>query len=155
MVAQVTLSLLLLIGAGLFLRSLKNLRKLGPGFSGGPVAGFDVDPSLNGYKSDRAKMFYQRLTESSARFPGVRQSVGLASMRILEDNEWDNWRDGGRLHAAARRAIIPSRIMNAISPDYFATLGVPIVEGRDFTDPGYARDSSQRAGQSEDAVPPW
>src|SRR5580704_1903177 len=60
--AQVMLSLLLLVGAGLFIRSLRNLKELGPGFPTGNLLAFSVDPSLNGYDTPRAKVFYQRLT---------------------------------------------------------------------------------------------
>ncbi len=128
--AQVTLSLLLLIGAGLFLKSLNNLRNLGPGFSVDRLIGFNVDPSLNGYTSDRSKLFYQQLTDNLAAVPGVR-SVGLASMRILENNEWDNWVtvEGYTPRAGDR----PDVFMNSIGPNYFGTLGVPVVAGRDFT----------------------
>ena len=87
--AQVTLSLLLLIGAGLFIRSLQNLHKLGPGFPQDHLLAFNIDPSLNGYTSDRAKLFYRQLTDAVSAIPGV-QSTGLASMRILEGNEWDS-----------------------------------------------------------------
>lgn len=129
-VAQVTLSLLLLIGAGLFLRTLTNLRNLGPGFPPERLVGFDLDPSLNGYNSDRAKIFYQRLTDEISAIPGVR-SVALASMRILEDDEWDSsvTVEG----YTAKPGQTPEPFMNSISPNYFATLGVPILAGRDFT----------------------
>src|SRR5579871_6630341 len=128
--AQVTLSLLLLIGAGLFLKSLNNLRDLGPGFPVDRLIGFNLDPSLNGYTSERTKIFYQQLTDNLAAIPGVR-SVGLASMRILENNEWDNWVtiEGYTPKAGDR----PDVFMNSISPNYFGTLGVPMVAGRDFT----------------------
>jgi hypothetical protein len=130
-VAQVTLSLLLLVGAGLFVRSLANLRNLGPGFSPERLVGFQIDPSLNGYTPERLKVFYPQLSEALSSIPGVR-SVGLASMRILEDNEWDS--------SMSVEGFTPGKpdesaqpYMNAISPNYFATLGVPIVAGRDFT----------------------
>ena len=87
--AQVTLSLLLLIGAGLFVKSLSNLRALGPGFPAERLIGFQIDPTMNGYTRERTKLLYRSLTEALGALPGV-QSVGLASMRILEDNEWDN-----------------------------------------------------------------
>ncbi len=65
MVAQVTLSLLLLIGAGLFVRSLSNLRDAGSGISRGAAASaFQIDPTLNGYKAERAKLFYQQSDRS-------------------------------------------------------------------------------------------
>jgi predicted permease len=130
-VAQVTLSLLLLVGAGLFVRSLANLRNLGPGFSPERLVGFQIDPSLNGYTPERLKVFYPQLSDALSSIPGVR-SVGLASMRILEDNEWDS--------SMSVEGFTPGKpdesaqpYMNAISPNYFATLGVPIVAGRDFT----------------------
>jgi len=130
-VAQVTLSLLLLIGAGLFLRSLNNLRNLGPGFPVDRLVGFELDPTLNGYTFDRAKAFYQRLHENLSAAPGV-QSVGFASMRILADNEWDSGMtvEG---YTPPRAGSHPQPFMNMISPNYFATLGVPVVAGRDFT----------------------
>src|SRR6266481_3706506 len=129
--AQVTLSLLLLVGAGLFVRSLANLRNLGPGFSPERLVGFQIDPSLNGYTPERLKVFYPQMTDVLSAIPGVR-AVGLASMRILEDNEWDS--------SMSVEGFSPAKpdehaepYMNAISPNYFATLGVPIVAGRDFT----------------------
>jgi predicted permease len=129
-IAQVTLSLLLLVGAGLFVRSLANLRNLGPGFPIENLLGFEIDPSLNGYTPDRMKVFYPQLLESLRSIPGI-QSVGLASQRILEDNEWDS--------GMSVEGFTPDKpddhaqpYMNQISPNYFATLGVPIVAGRDF-----------------------
>lgn len=127
---QVTLSMLLLIGAGLFLRTLTNLRSLGPGFRAERLIGFNLDPSLNGYAPERAKFFYKTLTDNLQAIPGV-TSVGLASMRILEDNEWDSsvTVEG----YSAKPGQTPEPYMNSISPNYFATLGVPITMGRDFT----------------------
>jgi predicted permease len=130
-VAQVALSLLLLIGAGLFLRSLNNLSSLGPGFPAERLVGFNVDPSLGGYTPERSKIFYQHLTESLSAIPGV-QSAGLASLRVLENNEWDSGMtvEG---YTPAKPDDHAQPFMNQISPNYFATLGVPIVAGRDFT----------------------
>src|SRR5216684_638972 len=129
-VAQVALSLLLLIGAGLFLRSLKNLSNLGPGFPAERLVGFDVDPSRGGYTVERSKIFYQQLTDTLAAIPGV-ESTAIASMRIMENNEWDSGMtvEGYSPTQADDHA---QAFMNQISPGYFATLGVPIVAGRDF-----------------------
>jgi predicted permease len=146
--AQVTLSLLLLVGAGLFIRSLRNLRDLGPGFSSDNLVAFNVDPSLNGYSSDRAKIFYRQLTDAINAVPGVR-SVGLASLRILEDDEWDQWVTVEGYHPAA--AQTPDPFMNSVGPGYFATMGVPILCGRDFT----PKDSeSQQHGEKPDDTSP-
>jgi predicted permease len=130
-IAQVTLSLLLLVAAGHFVRSLSNLRNLGPGFSPENLVGFNLDPSLNGYTPERLKVFYPQLAEALSSIPGV-QSAGLASMRILEDNEWDSGMSvEGFTPAKPDEHAQP--FMNSISPHYFATMGVPIVAGRDFT----------------------
>jgi putative ABC transport system permease protein len=130
-VAQVALSLLLLIGAGLFVRSLQNLGNLGPGFPVQHLIGFELDPTLGGYTPDRSKIFYQQLTDSLSSVPGV-EFVGLSAVRILEDNEWDS--------GMTVEGYTPSKpdnhaepYMNQIGPNYFATLGVPVVAGREFT----------------------
>jgi len=147
--AQVMLSLLLLVGAGLFIRSLRNLRDLGPGFSPQNLVAFNIDPSLNGYTPERAKAFYQRLGDDIASVPGV-TSVGLASMRILEDNEWDNWVTIEGYHGG-KPGDYPDPYMNSIGPGYFATLGVPILAGRDFT----AKDTEtvQHGEKPKDTAP--
>ena len=128
---QVMLSLLLLVGAGLFVRSLRNLRDMGPGFNGGNLVAFDTNPPLNGYDSERSKLFYRQLTAELQAIPGVR-SVGVAVVRILENNEWDSSVsvEGDRTNSANP----PSPYMNSIGPGYFATLDVPFLAGRDFTE---------------------
>ena len=134
-VAQVSLSLLLLVGAGLFIRSLGNLRDLGPGFPTGNLVSFNLDTSTIGYSTENAKALYQRLVEEVSSVPGVR-STGLAGKRILEGDEWDNWVTVEGHHLKANE--IPDAYMNSISPGYLATLGVPILAGRDLT----ARDTA-------------
>lgn len=129
-VAQVALSLLLLIGAGLFLRTLNNLASLGPGFPTDRLVAFNIDSTLAGYKMDRLRTFYPHLSDELASIPGV-QSVALASMRILEDNEWDSSMtvEG---YSAKKEGEHAEPFMNSISPGYFATMGIPILAGRDF-----------------------
>jgi predicted permease len=127
--AQVGLSLLLLIGAGLFVRTLANLRDLGPGFSTERLIGFEIDPTLNGYDNARTNILYQQLTDSLRAMPGV-QSVAFANTRILEDNEWDSSMTAEGF--AAKPGQHPQPFMNAVSPNYFATLGIRLLAGRDF-----------------------
>jgi predicted permease len=93
--------------------------------------GFSVDPSLNGYTPEQMKVFYQQFTDNIRAIPGV-QSVALASVRILENNEWDSSMtvEG---YTPAKMDDRAEPYMNQISPNYFATLGVPVVLGRDFT----------------------
>ncbi len=128
--AQVALSLLLLVGAGLFVRTLMNLRDLGPGFPTERLLAFNLDPSLNGYDGERSKAFYQRLSDELRALPGVSE-VGLASMGILRDDEWDSSVTVEGYTPAPGED--PHPFMNSIGPGYFATLGVPLLAGRDFT----------------------
>ena len=130
-IAQVAFSLVLLAGAGLFLRTLTNLRRVSPGFPAERLIGFELNPWRSGYTTEQSKEFYQRLTENLRSIPGV-LSVGLAAVRILDGSEWDSGLtvEG---YSASRPHDHPQAFMNKISPNYFATLGVPFVAGRDFT----------------------
>src|SRR5207247_4885392 len=85
-VAQVTLSLLLLIGAGLFIRSLEKLRSLDPGFRTSRLLSFGVSPALNGYSKQSTRSFYKNLQQTLADLPGV-QFVSLSQIRLLRSEE--------------------------------------------------------------------
>jgi predicted permease len=127
--AQVTLSLLLLIGAGLFIRSLSNLKDLDPGFQTKNLLTFSVDPSLNGYAKDRSWQFFRQLKENMDTLPGV-ESATLATVPVLENNEWDNSVTVESYTAKPGEWIDPH--LNYVSPDYFKTLAIPVLLGRDF-----------------------
>ena len=86
-VAQVTLSLLLLIGAGLFIGSLKNLKGIDPGFKTRNLLTFAIDPPMNGYKPERSREILRQI-ESMNALPGV-ESAALAIMPVMEGDEWD------------------------------------------------------------------
>ena len=88
-VAQVSLSLLLLIGAGLFLQSLRNLKTLNPGFEVKNLMAFAVDPTSS-RTTPWTRDYYRRLSERLSALPGV-ESHAFAVVPVLEDNEWDNW----------------------------------------------------------------
>jgi predicted permease len=145
---QVMLSLLLLVGAGLFIRSLRNLRELGPGFATENLVAFEVNPSLNGYSSERSKLFFRQITADLQAIPGVR-SVGIAAVRILADNDWDSSVAVEGYRSSPTDS--PQAFMNMIGPGYFATLATPIVAGRNFTE----RDTEtvQHDEKAEDLVP--
>jgi predicted permease len=128
-VAQVSLSLLLLIGAGLFIRSLQKLKDLDPGFRTSNLLAFKVNPTLNGYKPERTKQIYERLKESLETLPGVEQA-GLAVMAVIEGDEWDQWVTIDSYKP--KTGELPDPHMNFISPDYFKTMEIPLLTGRDF-----------------------
>ncbi len=129
--AQVSLSLLLLIGAGLFVRSLGNLRSLNPGFHTQNVVQFKLS-SLHsiGYDDAHATAFYRLLKERLRSLPGV-GSVGLASIALLSGDDWEN----GMTIAGhqAKPGEDTDAFMNAVTPGYFQTLGMHFLSGRDFT----------------------
>ncbi len=127
--AQVMLSVILLIAAGLFIRSLKTLRDLDPGFRTENVLAFSLDPARNGYTPERTIALYRQLKEQLDQVPGI-QSSSLAVMRVLDESEWDSWVTVEGYQAAAGEWVDPH--MNFLAPGYFDTLGVPFLEGRDF-----------------------
>ena len=129
-VAQVTLSLVLLIGAGLFVQSLKNLKELNPGFDTKNLLQFSVEPTLATYQPDRTRAYYRRLQERLDATPGV-ESSALAVIPLLEDNEWDNSMTVEGYVPKQGEMVDPH--MQFCSPDFFKTMRIPVLLGRDFT----------------------
>ena len=129
-IAQVALSFLLLAGAGLFVKTLSNLKHMNSGFQQAEnLVTFQVDPALNGYSLQRLQAFYKRTLESIRSVPGVK-SAGYSVVPVLAGGEWDSsmaveghkFADGEDMQA----------FMNAISPGYFQTMGVPLPGGPRF-----------------------
>jgi predicted permease len=130
-VAQVALSLLLLIGAGLFARSLVNLRSLDPGFQSARVVAFSVDPSLGGHALEQRVSILNRIREDVAAEPGV-ASVSLAEIALMTDsNSQSSVRVEG-YEAKDDEDMNPN--FNGVAPGFFEALGIPLVAGRDLTD---------------------
>jgi predicted permease len=130
--AQVALSFVLLAGAGLFTRSLGNLQATSTGFQGiNNLVSFQVNASLNGYSVAREKLFYRQLLDSLRGVPGV-QSAAIASVPLLHGFEWDSTMsvEGHR----AKDGEDMQAFMNALSPGYFSTMGVSMLDGRDIRD---------------------
>ncbi|MGP8248203.1 MAG: ABC transporter permease [Bryobacteraceae bacterium] len=128
--AQVSLSLLLLIGAGLFVRSLANLRGLDPGFRVGNLIQFQISPRSAGYTAERTSAFWLQLEERLRAIPGV-YSAGLALVPVLANNEWDNSVTIAGYNARPGEDIDPH--FNQVSAGYFDTLGIRVIAGRGFT----------------------
>jgi predicted permease len=128
---QVALSLVLLIGAGLFVRSLQNANSIDLGFQSGNVLLTSFDLQLSGYKSANGTIFYEQLLDREKSLPGA-QNAALASVVPLG------------LDSQPRRAVIIENhpytpgedtelYYNVVGPGYFQTLGIPVLQGRDFT----------------------
>src|SRR5271170_2817268 len=128
--AQVALSFLLLFGAGLFVRSLDNLKSVDTGFRDiDNLVTFQLSPALNGYDSPRTVHFYAELLDRIRATPGV-QSAAFAAVALLHGDEWDS-STSVEGHTAKDGEDVQA-FMNALSPGYFDTMGVRLLAGRDF-----------------------
>jgi predicted permease len=130
-VAQVALSLLLLIGAGLFTRSLGNLRSLNPGFEPERLLAFSVNPALNGYDLARRLDLFKRLQDDFAAEPGVK-AVSLAEEPLMTDSNSSSTIKVEGYEAKDEEDMNPN--FNSVAPGFFTTLGIPLLSGHDFTD---------------------
>ena len=129
-VGEVALSLLLLAGAGMLVRSLLKLRDVNPGFNRDRVLLLGVDPTLVGYKGNRLLNLYKQLVDAAGTVPGVRS----ASLSAVPPMSYRQWRTGvfiqGHLPGTNEDTTAP---WNLISPNFFRTLEIPLLQGRDFT----------------------
>ena len=126
-VAQVAISLLLLIGAGLFVRSLGNLQNLDPGFVRENVLLANVNPQASGYKGQRLRDYYERLMAKMSTYPDVRVA-SLANITPLSNSQWnDDVTIQGYTWKPDEKPYID---FNQVSPRFFETLGIPILAGR-------------------------
>ena len=129
MVAQVALSVLLLVGAGLFVRSLSNLMRTNLGIETNRTLSFRIDPDTNGYAGERGKTFIKDLRERLASVPGV-SNAAFATQQLLTGSARSNF------ITIEGQPFDPDRrwwsYNNAVSPGFFTTMGIPIIQGRDF-----------------------
>src|SRR5580700_8913575 len=128
---QIGLSLMLLVGAGLFVRTLHNLRALNAGFATDHLLTFGVDPRMAGYEPARTFALYQRMFERLRGLPGVRSVAATNDPELANDNETGNVTVSGY-------ADKPDENMQVerpnVSVDYFSTMQMPLLAGRVFTD---------------------
>jgi predicted permease len=130
-VTQVSLSLLLLIVAGLFGTTLRNLRQLSPGFETHDLLSFAVDPAVSGYSTDSTRLLYKQLKRNLPALPGV-ESAAVAMVPPLAWNESDSdFTVEGHVDKPGEDT---DSWLNYVSPGYFETLRIPLYRGRDFRD---------------------
>ncbi len=138
-IAEVALAVVLLIGAGLFVRSLRAIRSIDPGLAISELVTAPININLLRYTKAQGREFYQQLIERLERLPGVtaasvtripplagRSGARLTAVRVE-----------GRpaLDAAAERGLVigeTASFANVVGPGFFETLGVPLLAGRDF-----------------------
>ncbi len=130
-VLQVALSLVLIIGAGLFLRTLQNLKGVDVGFDSKNLLMFHLDPSLNRYDADRSRQLFRQTLDRLLSLPGV-TAAALTRTTLLSGSTSTSsmWTQGQTSATAAEEQMF----MMHVSPTFFATLGIPVQRGRGFTD---------------------
>jgi predicted permease len=135
---QVALSLLMLAGAGLFLRTLDNLMTVDVGFQTESLLSFSIDPGNNGYEPERARQFTTTLLQQVRALPGV-TAAGFSTQRLLDGNQWNGNVTVPGYQPAGDAA--PLAWFNTVSPGYFAAMGIPVLLGREFTERDAFRES--------------
>jgi len=129
---QVAFSLILVIGAALFVRTLAGLQAKGPGFETSGLLSFAIAPVQSGYSRADAARLVRRLHEEVRALPATRNSAA-ARQAFLTGYSWNN----ALTIQTDRRIATDNVTLNAVSPGFFSTLGIRIFAGRDFD----ARDS--------------
>ena len=139
-IAQVALTIVVLVGAGLIVRTLQNLRNIDPGFDISNILNVGVDPRLAGYKGAQVDIAIGDLQKRLSAIPSV-TSVSYSSDALLSDNLSNT-----TLHVIGSpdKADVESDIMQ-VGLDFFATMKMPLRDGRDFSPADFAAVSAHTA----------
>ena len=125
--AQVALSLLLLAGAGLFVRTLRNLDLQDFGFNRSNLLLATINPRLAGYRQEQLRALYQQILDHIGTLPGVR-SATLSMNPPLSRMSWtEEFKISG--HVSQPNEDMGSTL-NSVAPQYFETVGIPLIQGR-------------------------
>jgi len=127
-VVQVALTVVVLVGAGLLVHTLENLKNVDPGFDTSSTLNFGVDPTLTNYKGARLAALYNDLQQRFGAIPGV-LSVSYSSDTLLSNSLWTT---GFHLPGTPPEKESDADMLE-IGPDFFATLKMPLLSGRTFT----------------------
>jgi predicted permease len=133
---QVALSVVLLVAGGLFLKAFWQAQRADLGFNPNHMLLVFVDPSLQGYKDERATHLNQQILERVSTLPGVTSATLAANVPFLSGGSWDLSIDG---YTSAGGEKFVDTNTNQIGPNYFATMQIPLLSGREFT----ARDTEK------------
>lgn len=141
-IVQVALSLMLLIAAGLLVRTLQRVQSVNPGFNAERVLMARIDSGRQGYSESQGRQFYEQIVERVGALPGVR-AASIAYVVPLKDPPWRT-----RVLPANRPIESDSLPVNynVISPGYFATMSIPLVAGRDFDRVELSRENFGESG---------
>jgi putative ABC transport system permease protein len=129
-ISQVAVSLVLLVCAGLFTRSLQNVHNFDPGFETERVLTVPLDLEAVGYNEERGRLFYQRVLDQFERAAGVQQ-VSLGEIIPLK-TEMARGSEIAVEGYDAPGGDYPWLLLNTVGPGYFETMGIPVLAGREF-----------------------
>jgi len=127
---QISFSLILVVGAVLFVRTLTGLLLKGPGFDTSSLVSFSLDPGRNGYSPSETSRLIRRV-DDAIRASVSTQTSGVASFQLLTGGSWN---DPMTIQTDQRVTTDRDVNLNAVSPGFFATLGIRMVAGRNFDD---------------------
>ena len=130
LVLQLAVSFLLLMGAGLFIRTLYNLQRVNVGFNQENLLVFRLEPEDSGYKDERLLQFYQQLFSRLDHLPSVR-AVTFGRIPLIANSNWFN----DFLLPGESESTAPERdtMRQVVRENYFATMEIPFLSGREFT----------------------
>ena len=128
--AQVALTLVLLVGAGFFVRTLQNLGRVELGLRPDGIVGFTVSPELSGYTVERAARLGAELTEKLSAVPGVRSATAAEVPTLTNEDNGGTIKVEG---AALAEGDESHAQINFVGPNYFLTLGIPLLAGREIS----------------------
>ena len=152
-VAQVALTVVVMVGAGLVVHTLQNLRSLDPGFAISNLLTFDVDATLTGYKGERMAAFYRDLRDRFAAIPGV-TTVSYSSSILLGGSLWST---DFHLPGTPPKSMKTADHMT-VGPQFFETMKIPLLQGRKFKPEEYEltakteADKKARANVAEPVI---
>ncbi|HZI93790.1 MAG TPA: ABC transporter permease, partial [Patescibacteria group bacterium] len=133
-VCEIALATILLVGAGLLIRSLANLQRVQPGFESSGLLTFQLAPPTVKYPlKDRAPLFYRELLESLQSIPGVRSAAVCSGIPFGAGNQSRHPMGATGASILPPDTLVPIDWRSA-SPGYFRTMGIPLLRGRDFTE---------------------
>jgi predicted permease len=125
-ITQVALSVIVLAGAGLVVRSLANLKAIDPGFDTRNLLQFAINPSLTGYyKSEQIEPLYRELQSRLSSLPGV-ASASYSSDTLLDGSLWTS---DVRIEGRADKSTVDTQML-AVGADFFETMKIPLMTGR-------------------------
>ena len=136
-VAQIAISLVVLIAAGLVVRTLQQLQTMNPGFDSQNALTMSFDLGLQGYDEEHGQQFYRQLTERVKALPGVKSATISSYIPLsLNYNSRNIFVEG---QPAERGENVPLSMNGSAGPGYFQTMGTPLIHGREFTEQDQAK----------------